>query len=181
MTNLKQFFAEAPTYSLEAKKPLLSPPYFGCIKKIKTMDHLITCLTLLCQYFHDLSKEYKITQRFFDGSDPIVYQQDTPQENVRESNRRYPRAKAHTTIATDRSSSEDEPYPNYSEAQELLHDIDSRDSKGNVSCQPCFLTFHGKTCYPAYERDHTDKAMMDLAKKEYDKLTANPSFETLRR
>jgi hypothetical protein len=142
MKNLKQFIADPPTYTHEAKKPLFSPPYFGSIRKIKSMDHLITCLTLLCQFFHDLSKEYKITQSFFEGADPIVYHQETPQDNVRESNRRYPRAKAHTTIATDEGSSEDEPYPNYDEAQEILHAIESREAKGDLSCQPCFLVFH---------------------------------------
>jgi hypothetical protein len=180
MKNLKQFFADPPTYTLEAKKPLFSPPYFGSIRKIKSMDHLITCLTLLCQYFHDLSKEYKITQRFFEGSDPIVYQQETPQDNVRYSNRRYPRAKAHTTIATDGGSSEDEPYPNYDEAQEILHAIESREAKGDLSCQPCYLVFYGKPCYPACPRDHSDQAMMSLAKKEFEKLASNPFYQKAR-
>jgi hypothetical protein len=180
MKNLKQFFADAPTYTHEAKKPLIFPPYFGSIRKIKSMDHLITCLTLLCQYFHDLSKEYKITQRFFEGSDPIVYHQETPQDNVRESNRRYPRAKAHTTIATDEGSSEDEPYPNYDEAQEILHAIESREAKCDLSCQPYFLVFHGKPCYPACQRDHSDRAMMDLAKKEFEKLASNPFYQKAR-
>jgi hypothetical protein len=71
-------------------------------------------------------------------------------------------------MAQEDTFSDEEGYPSASEASAIICAMNTKDTRGEISEQSCFIYFHGKPCYPSCQSDHVDKTMQDLVKRDYD-------------